>query len=68
MTFGHTPIMLDACIQFLAIRPGGTYVDMTLGGAGHAYRADALAFEINGQAAAEGHEARALQQALAHGR
>jgi 16S rRNA (cytosine1402-N4)-methyltransferase len=28
--------MLDACIQFLAIRPGGTYVDMTLGGAGHA--------------------------------
>lgn len=36
MTFGHTPIMLDACIQFLAIRPGGTYVDMTLGGAGHA--------------------------------
>ena len=36
MTFGHTPIMLDACIQFLAIQPGGTYVDMTLGGAGHA--------------------------------
>lgn len=36
MAFGHKPIMLEACIQFLAIRPEGTYVDMTLGGAGHA--------------------------------
>ena len=36
MEFGHKPIMLEACIAFLAIRPDGTYVDMTLGGAGHA--------------------------------
>lgn len=36
MEFGHKPIMLEACIQHLAVRPGGTYVDMTLGGAGHA--------------------------------
>lgn len=36
MEFGHKPIMLDACIRNLAIRPDGTYVDMTLGGAGHA--------------------------------
>lgn len=35
MEFGHKPIMLDACIRHLAIRPEGTYVDMTLGGAGH---------------------------------
>ena len=36
MEFGHKPIMLEACIAFLVIRPDGTYVDMTLGGAGHA--------------------------------
>lgn len=36
MEFGHTPIMLEACLHALAIRPDGTYVDMTLGGAGHA--------------------------------
>lgn len=35
MEFGHKPIMLEACIRLLAIRPEGTYVDMTLGGAGH---------------------------------
>lgn len=35
MEFGHKPIMLDDCIRNLAIRPEGTYVDMTLGGAGH---------------------------------
>ncbi len=36
MEFSHKPIMVDACIHGLAIQPDGTYVDMTLGGAGHA--------------------------------
>ena len=35
MSFNHLPVLLDACIQGLNIRPGGTYVDGTLGGAGH---------------------------------
>ncbi|NMA65660.1 MAG: 16S rRNA (cytosine(1402)-N(4))-methyltransferase RsmH [Clostridiaceae bacterium] len=35
MEFEHKPIMLDECIEFLNIRPDGTYVDCTLGGAGH---------------------------------
>ncbi len=35
MEFEHKPIMLDECIEFLKIRPDGTYVDGTLGGAGH---------------------------------
>ncbi len=33
---GHVPVMLEACLQALALRPEGVYVDATLGGAGHA--------------------------------
>lgn len=36
MEFSHKPIMLAACLELLNIRPDGTYVDATLGGAGHA--------------------------------
>ena len=31
----HTPVMLQECIDALAIRPDGTYVDVTFGGGGH---------------------------------
>jgi 16S rRNA (cytosine1402-N4)-methyltransferase len=31
----HTPVMLHECIDGLAIRPEGTYVDVTFGGGGH---------------------------------
>ena len=31
----HTPVLLQACIDFLNIEPGGTYVDLTFGGGGH---------------------------------
>lgn len=33
--FRHEPVMLQECIQALAIKPNGIYVDGTLGGAGH---------------------------------
>lgn len=33
--FVHVPILLEACMDMLAVRPGGTYVDGTLGGGGH---------------------------------
>ena len=35
MEFSHIPILLDACIDGLAIRPEGIYLDGTAGGAGH---------------------------------
>ena len=35
--FGHVPVLLQEAIDFLAIRRGGTYIDATLGLAGHSY-------------------------------
>ncbi|MCE2779226.1 MAG: 16S rRNA (cytosine(1402)-N(4))-methyltransferase RsmH [Algoriphagus sp.] len=32
----HIPVMLDQCIEGLAILPNGVYVDVTFGGGGHA--------------------------------
>ncbi len=34
--FHHVSVLLDACLEVLAIRPDGVYVDGTLGGGGHA--------------------------------
>lgn len=36
--FHHVSVLLEECIQGLNIRPEGTYVDGTLGGAGHSSR------------------------------
>ena len=33
----HVPVMLDEVVQALVIRPGGLFVDATLGGGGHAF-------------------------------
>ncbi len=38
MEFSHVPVLLEECIQGLAIRPSGIYVDGTAGGAGHSGR------------------------------
>ena len=35
MEYTHKPVLLDECIQALNIHPDGTYVDGTLGRAGH---------------------------------
>ena len=35
MTFQHASVLLDECIEALNVRPGGIYLDGTLGGAGH---------------------------------
>ena len=35
MTFQHASVLLDECIEALNVRPGGVYLDGTLGGAGH---------------------------------
>lgn len=31
----HTPVMLQQCMEGMAIQPGGIYVDLTFGGGGH---------------------------------
>ena len=33
--FSHQPVMLEECMQGLALRPGGIYFDGTVGGGGH---------------------------------
>ena len=34
--YGHKPVLLHECLEALAIKPDGTYLDGTLGRAGHA--------------------------------
>ncbi|MBR2903491.1 MAG: 16S rRNA (cytosine(1402)-N(4))-methyltransferase RsmH [Clostridia bacterium] len=37
MEFSHRPVMLEECMQALALRDGGVYYDGTVGGGGHSY-------------------------------
>ena len=35
--FGHVPVLLQQAIEFLAVRRGGTFIDLTLGLGGHSW-------------------------------
>ncbi len=38
MDFVHVPVMLEECMEGLALKNGGVYFDGTLGGAGHSFQ------------------------------
>ena len=35
--FSHIPVMLEECMENLALKDGGIYFDGTVGGGGHSY-------------------------------
>ena len=37
MAFSHIPVMLEECMQGLALKDGGVYFDGTVGGGGHSF-------------------------------
>jgi len=37
LEFSHKPVMLEECMQGLALKAGGVYFDGTVGGGGHSY-------------------------------
>jgi 16S rRNA (cytosine1402-N4)-methyltransferase len=41
----HTPVLLEECLEALAIKPDGIYVDVTYGGGGHS---NAIAEKLSG--------------------
>lgn len=61
MEFEHVSVLLEECIQGLAIKPGGVYVDGTAGGGGHSA---AIAKQlVTGQLIAIDKDAAAIQAA-----
>ena len=63
----HTPVMLNECIEGLAIKPAGTYVDVTFGGGGHS-RQILKQLDDNGQLLAFDQDADAKQNIIDDGR
>ena len=47
MEFFHAPVMPEECMEGLAIKPDGIYVDGTTGGGGHSERIARLLFCIS---------------------
>ncbi|MEI8351984.1 MAG: 16S rRNA (cytosine(1402)-N(4))-methyltransferase RsmH [bacterium] len=60
----HRAVLLDEVIAWLAPKPGGVYIDGTLGGGGHT-RAIAMAVGPTGRVMAMDHDAGALERASA---
>jgi len=59
----HVPVLLDACLEGLAIRPEGTYLDVTFRGGGHS-RAILDRLGAHGQLIAFDQDPDAISQAV----
>ena len=45
ISFSHRPVLLSECLEGLAVRPDGIYIDGTAGGAGHSFEIASLLSE-----------------------
>lgn len=65
MEYRHIPVLLSETIENLNIRPDGTYIDGTLGGAGHSYEI-AKRLDAGGRLIGIDQDYDAIQAATAH--
>jgi len=65
MEFSHRPVLLKETLAALKLRPGGTYIDATVGGGGHA-RAILEAIQPGGTLIGIDRDGEALQAARKH--
>ena len=44
--YRHIPVLLDECLEHLELKPQHTFVDATLGGAGHSLEVAMQKFDV----------------------
>ncbi|NCC67480.1 MAG: 16S rRNA (cytosine(1402)-N(4))-methyltransferase [Clostridia bacterium] len=62
MDYSHYSVLLDECIENLNIKPGGIYVDATLGMGGHSY--EIASRLVDGRLIAIDRDTKALERSL----
>lgn len=62
MEYSHYSVLLDECIENLNLKPGGIYVDATLGMGGHSY--EIASRLVDGRLVAIDRDAKALERSI----
>ena len=64
MVFNHIPVMLSEVVSSLDIKPGGIYIDCTVGGGGHSrHIAEKLSHDARGRLIGIDQDSSALEAA-----